>query len=203
VYFNYWRQSSRLRHGAVTKHVVTSLLFLLLLSDFVDYAEICAQRGTVDYCRIIPVEVCLTSRRVRIFTPSLPLEFSLCVLHQLNYTTSWMELFPAVYYYRQPAAPSVDNTSIFSNVEINRLRKPGKWHSVKPKITYFRTFCGSLRVKYTLIREIWGLIQQTAETWLLQCSICNKISKWKLIHSYHFHSDDRGSNFLRNVRYMH
>jgi hypothetical protein len=118
VYFNYWRQSSRLRHGAVTKHVVTSpFLFLLLLSDFVDYAEICAQRGTVDYCRIIPAEVCLMSRRVRIFTPSLPLEFSLCVLHQLNYTAGWMELFPAVYYYRQPAAPPIDNASMFSNVE--------------------------------------------------------------------------------------
>jgi len=57
------------------------------------------------------------SRRVRIFAPSLPTEFSLCVVHQLNYTAGWMELFPAVYYYRQPAAPPVDNTSIFSNVE--------------------------------------------------------------------------------------
>jgi hypothetical protein len=57
------------------------------------------------------------SRRVRIFAPSLPLEFSLYVVHQLNYTAGWMELFPAVYYYRQPAASPVDNTSIFSNVE--------------------------------------------------------------------------------------
>ena len=118
LYFNYWRQSNRLRHGAVTKHVATSpLFFLLLLSDFLDYAEICDQLGKVDYCRIIPVEVCLMSRRVRIFAPSLPIEFSLCVVHQLNYTAGWMELFPAVYYYRQPAAPPADNTSIFSNAE--------------------------------------------------------------------------------------
>lgn len=144
VFFNYWRQSNRPRHCAVTKHVATSPPpFFLLLSDFVDYAEICAQRGTVDYCRIIRVEVCVMSRRVRIFPPSLPLEFSLCVVHQLNYTAGWMELFPAVYYYRQPAAPPVDNISIFSNGEHHgnhSVAEASKWESIKPKITCFHIF---------------------------------------------------------------
>lgn len=145
------------------------------------------------------------SRRVRIFAPSLPLEFSLCVLHQLNYTSGWMELFPAVYYYRQPAAPPVDNTSIFSNGEhhVNHsVAEASKWQLINPKITYFNIFCGWFWVEYALIRDIWGLSQQTAGMWRLQCSICNQIWKYLLIHSYHFHPDDRGSKFFRSVCYM-
>jgi hypothetical protein len=59
------------------------------------------------------------------------------------------------------------------------VAKASKWQSVKTKITCSHTFCGWLWVEY------------------------NQIWKCLLIHSYHFHPDDRGSKFLRSVCYMH
>jgi len=138
------------------------------------------------------------------FAPSLPLEFSLCVVHQLNYTASWMELFPAVYYYRQLVAPPVDNISIFSKGEHHgnhSVAEASKWQSIKPKITYFHIFLLLVMSRIHFNSRDMRFI--TAGCWdvTIVCSICNQIWKYRLVHSYRFHPDDRGSKFHRSVCY--
>jgi hypothetical protein len=88
VFFNYWRQNSRPRHGAVMKHVATSPYVYIYIYIYIYIFCFCQILWIMQKFALSAVRLTTAGLSLLKFAPSLPLEFSLCVVHQLNYTAS-------------------------------------------------------------------------------------------------------------------